>query len=94
MNSVIWYPISTGNDRNIVIANDDYKMRTVMVHSNPGSKVEDNRMIIKQTCLGPAYGGPIQKLRVIPGYDKDKRMLAFSTGYKVKPILIFYFLLI
>ena len=83
MTSVIWYPVSSGNDRNIVIANEDYKMRTVMVYPTSVNKNEDNKMIIKQTCLGPAYGGPIQKLKVVPGFDKDKRLLAFSTSEKV-----------
>lgn len=83
MTSVIWYPVSSGNDRNIVIANEDYKMRTVMVYPTSINKNEDNKMIIKQTCLGPAYGGPIQKLKVVPGLDKDKRLLAFSTSEKV-----------
>lgn len=83
MTSVIWYPVSSGIDRNIVIANEDFKMRTVMVYPTSINKTEDNKMIIKQTCLGPAYGGPIQKLKVIPGYDKDKRLLAFSTSKKV-----------
>jgi hypothetical protein len=92
MTSVIWYPVSSGNDRNIVIANEDYKMRTVMVSSSNKSS-EDNKMVIKQTCLGPAYGGPIQKLKVVPGYDKDKRLLAFSTSEKVIK-LKFLFILI
>lgn len=90
MTSVIWYPVSSGNDRNILIANKDYKMRTVMVYPTSINKTEDNKMIIKQTCLGPAYGGPINKLKVVPGYDKDKRLLTFSTEKKV--IKFFYFL--
>ena len=54
-----------------------------MVYPTSINKNEDNKMIIKQTCLGPAYGGPIQKLKVVPGFDKDKRLLAFSTSEKV-----------
>jgi len=84
MTSVIWYPISAGSDKNILIANKDYKMRTVMINPPGSNKTEDNRMIIKQTSLGPAYGGPINKLKVVPGYDKDKRLLTFATEKKVK----------
>jgi len=84
MTAVIWYPISAGSDKNILIANKDFKMRTVMINPPGSNKTEDNKMIIKQTSLGPAYGGPIKKLKVVPGYDKDKRLLTFATDKKVR----------
>jgi len=89
MTSVICYPVSSGNEKNILIANKDYKMRTVMV-SNSNNKNEENKMIIKQTSLGPAYGGPINKLKVVPGYDKDKRLLTFATEKKVQIRNLFF----
>jgi hypothetical protein len=77
MTSVIWYPLTPGKDRNIVITNDEYKMRMVMV------SMVNSEMIIKQSVLGPSYGGPIKKLKVIPGTNKDKRLLTFSTANKI-----------
>jgi len=73
MTSIVWYPLTPGKDRNLVITNDEYKMRLVMT----------NDLIVKQTSLGPTYGGPIKKLRVVPSTDKEKTLLAFMTDNKV-----------
>jgi hypothetical protein len=75
MTSVIWNPILQGKEKSLIVANDNYKIRVIMT---------SNELFTKQTCLGPSYGGPIKKLQVVPGYDKDKRLLAFSTTTKVK----------
>jgi hypothetical protein len=72
---VCYLPYGSGKD-NLIISNDDFKLRTVMVN-------ETNDPVIKLTGLGPCYGHHIEKLRIIPGNDKDKRLLAFNTGEKV-----------
>lgn len=71
--SLLWYPLSGPKEKNLLIANDAFKMRQVMT----------SEFLIKQTCLGPTYGSPIKKLKVIPGNGNEKRMLAFSTGHKI-----------
>lgn len=81
MTSIVWYPLAPGKDRNLVITNDEYKMRLVMTSD----------LIVKQTSLGPTYGGPIKKLRVIPSTDKDKTLLAFMTDSKVNKTYNEYF---
>jgi hypothetical protein len=73
MTAILPYPVITGKDRNVIITNDDYKMRLVMTHIPT-----HNDIIIKKTTLGPSYGGPIQKLRLI-----NDKMLTYSTGNKV-----------
>jgi len=73
MTSLVWYPLTSGKDRNLVITNDEYKMRLVMA----------SELTVKQTCLGPTYGGPIKKLRVVSGSEKDKTLLTFMTDNKV-----------
>jgi hypothetical protein len=78
MTSIVQYPIITGKDRNVLITNDDYKMRLTMTHFP-----HHNDLVIKKTCLGPSYGGHITKLRVVPGSTNDRGILAFSTGNKV-----------
>lgn len=77
LTSLVCYPpVSNGRDRNLIVANDEFKIRTIMVYPVP-------EPLVRQTSLGPCYGGPIKKLRVIPGNDKDKRLLAFSTEKKI-----------
>jgi len=78
MTSIVWYPLAPGRDRNLLITNDEYKMRLVMTSD----------LIVKQTSLGPTYGGPIKKLRVIPSSDKEKTLLAFMTDHKVQYTLL------
>ena len=73
MTAILPYPVITGKDRNVIVTNDDYKMRLVMTYIPT-----HNDIIIKKTTLGPSYGGPIQKLRLI-----NDKMLAYSTGNKV-----------
>lgn len=74
-----------GNTReNFIIANSEYKLRLLFMNTKEGS---NEHFIVKQTSLGPTYGKPICKLRVVPGVDKDKRMLAFSTESKIFGLL-------
>jgi hypothetical protein len=76
MTAILPYPVITGKDRNVIVTNDDYKMRLVMTHIPT-----HNEIIIKKTTLGPSYGGHIQKLRLV-----NDKVLAYSTGNKVNPI--------
>jgi WD40 repeat protein len=68
-------PFGVARD-NLIIANDDFKLRSIML-----SETADP--LIKSTCLGPCYGSHIKKLRMIPGHDKDRRLMTFSTGQKI-----------
>lgn len=73
MTSVIWYPYGQGKDHNILVSNENYKMK--LVHPN--------ELVVKQTSLGPTYGGPIKKMKMIHCKDQDKRIIAFSLEKKV-----------
>lgn len=86
INCMVMSPLSQAGKDNIIIANSEYKLRLLFT---TGSNVNINseHFIVKQTSLGPTYGKPINKLRIIPGIDKDKRMLAFSTESKIFGLL-------
>lgn len=73
MTSVIWYPFGQGKDHNILISNENYKMKLVHPHD----------LVVKQTSLGPTYGGPVKKMKMIHCKDQDRRMIAFSLEKKV-----------
>ena len=78
MTSIVWYPLSQGKEKNILISNDQYKVRIVNVF---------DQLTITKTSLGPCFGGPIKKMTVIPGRDKDKRLIAFSTKEKIMGLM-------
>lgn len=40
-------------------------------------------LVTRKTCLGPTYGGPINKLITIRGNDKNDAYLAYSTAEKI-----------
>ena len=40
-------------------------------------------LVTKKTCLGPTYGGPINKFLVINEDDAGDKYLAYSTAKKV-----------
>jgi WD40 repeat protein/Ca2+-binding EF-hand superfamily protein len=80
MTSIVWYPLSHQKEREIVISNDAYKIKAVNVNDSLNTA---NSLSIIKTSLGPCFGGPIQVMRVIPGKDKTKRLIAFATREKV-----------
>ena len=80
MTSIVWYPLSHPKEKEIVISNDAYKIKAVNVNDSSNSS---NSLSIIKTSLGPCFGGPIQVMRVIPGKDKTKRLIAFATREKV-----------
>lgn len=65
----------------IITVNSEYKIR--LIGTTSSNIVTDNFFIVKQTSLGPTYGKPVTKIRVVPGSDKDKRLLAFATEVKI-----------
>lgn len=81
INCLVMSPLHTQGKDHLIIANSEYKLR--LIGTVPPNSNTDYNFIVKQTSLGPTYGRPINKLRVIPGLDKDKRMLTFSTDYKI-----------
>ena len=78
MTSIVWCPLSQGKEKNILISNDQYKVRIVNVF---------DQLTITKTSLGPCFGGPIKNMKVIPGRDKDKRLIAFSTKEKIMGLM-------
>ena len=80
MTSIVWYPLSHQKEKEIVISNDAYKIKAVNVNDSLNTA---NSLSIIKTSLGPCFGGPIQVMRVIPGKDKTKRLIAFATREKV-----------
>ena len=80
MTSIVWYPLSHQKEKEIVISNDAYKIKAVNVNDSLNNT---NPLSIIKTSLGPCFGGPIQVMRVIPGKDKTKRLIAFATREKV-----------
>ena len=79
LTSVVSYPLSIGKEKNLVISNDAYKIRQVNTY--------DDKLQITKTSLGPCFGGPITLMRVVPGKDKDKRLIAFSTKEKIMGLM-------
>lgn len=77
-------PLHTNRDH-IIMSNSEFKLR--LVGTAASNVTTDNYFIVKQTSLGPTYGKPVSKLRIVPGMDKDKRVLAFSTDYKIFGLL-------
>ena len=73
MTSIIWYPFGQGKDHNILVSNENYKMKII----------HPNELVVKQTSLGPTYGGPVKKMKIIHCKDQDKRIIAFSLEKKV-----------
>lgn len=57
----------------ILTTNDEYKMKLW----NPTT--ENSR----RTCLGPTYGGEINKLKLLNNEDRNEKYLVYSTNKKV-----------
>lgn len=83
INCMILSPIPYDKEY-IILANTEYKLRLLSLSEGDHN---NEHFIVRQTSLGPTYGKPINKLRVVPGSDKNNRMLAFSTGYKIFGLL-------
>lgn len=69
----IWYPGMDSKEGLILTANDEYKMKLW----NPTT--ENSR----RTCLGPTYGGEINKLKTLTFPEKDDKYLIYTTAKKV-----------
>ncbi|KAL5017193.1 hypothetical protein ScPMuIL_006782 [Solemya velum] len=72
--SMAWYPPIT-KEHFIITTNDQYKFKLF----NTTTKM------CRKTLLGPAYGSPIQKIKVLPTEDpvNDSRYLAYVTADKI-----------
>jgi len=71
----IWYPLNQFKEDCLLTVNEEYKIKLWNVSN------EDK--ISKKSCLGPTYGGPINKFVVINGNNDDDKYLAYSTAEKV-----------
>lgn len=69
----IWYPKKDSKEGLILTANDEYKMKVW----NPSAKSS------RKTCLGPTYGGEINKMKELTVPGQDERYLIYSTHKKV-----------
>lgn len=69
----IWYPKIELKEGLILTANDEYKMKLW----NPTTSNS------RRTCLGPTYGGAINKLKLLSFKDKHDKYLLYSTAKKV-----------
>jgi len=85
INCIVMSPLHSGGKDHIIMANSEYKLR--LVGTVPSNITSDHYFLVKQTSLGPTYGKPINKLRIVPGLDKDKRLIAFSTEQKIFGLL-------
>ena len=71
--SCIWYPTIDIKEGLILTANDEYKMKLW----NPTTQNS------RRTCLGPTYGGAINKLKLLSLKDRHDKFLLYSTAKKV-----------
>lgn len=69
----IWYPNIDLKEGLILTTNDEYKMKLW----NPTT--ENSR----RTCLGPTYGGAINKLKLLSFGERGDKYLLYSTQEKV-----------
>ena len=78
LTSIVAYPLTIGKEKNLIISNDAYKIRQINTY---------DKLQITKTSLGPCFGGPITLMRVVPGKDKDKRLIAFTTKEKIMGLM-------
>ena len=69
----IWYPMIDIKENLVLTANDEYKMKLW----NPNSSNS------RKTCLGPTYGGAINKLKMLSFNERSDKFLLYSTEKKV-----------
>ena len=71
--SCIWYPKKDSKEGLILTANNDYKMKVW----NPSAQSS------RKTCLGPTYGGEINKMKQLQVPGVEEKYLIYSTAKKV-----------
>ena len=69
----IWYPKKDSKEGLLLTANDEYKMKVW----NPSAQSS------RKTCLGPTYGGEINKLKELTVPGQEEKYLIYSTAKKV-----------
>jgi len=80
---LVWLGAEEGKDAYLAVSNDAYKMRSVLADG----------MVVKQTVLGPTYGGALSKLIMLPKLPlaetgaqtpaDQARYMTYSTHEKV-----------
>lgn len=71
--SCIWYPTIDSKEELLLTVNDGYKMKIWNVTNGH----------CRKTCLGPTYGGEINKLKKLEIDGNGDKFLAYSTFEKV-----------
>lgn len=69
----IWYPKKDSKEGLLLTANNDYKMKVW----NPSAQSS------RKTCLGPTYGGEINKMKALDVMGQEEKYLIYSTAEKV-----------
>ena len=79
INCLVLSPLHFGKDH-LIVANSEYKLRLVGTLATQNA---EHNFVVKQTSLGPTYGNPIEKLRVVPGQikTKDYQLFQLITKY-------------
>jgi len=75
--SCIWYPLNNDKEDILLTMNSEYKIK-MWNANNKGCR---------QTCIGPTYGGAINKLKLVQFEEKADKYLAYSTDEKVVGLL-------
>ncbi|EAS05799.2 WD-40 protein, putative (macronuclear) [Tetrahymena thermophila SB210] len=80
----IWYPINMYKEDVLLTVNEEFKIKLWQF-------MKDNFKFCKKTCLGPIYGGAINKLLILNQNDAQNdyqdKYLAYSTKEKVVGII-------
>jgi len=76
----IWYPVQNYREDILMTVNEEYKIKLWNVENT-------DEKFTKKTCLGPTYGGPINKFLVINEDDAGDKYLAYSTAKKIVGII-------
>ena len=71
--SCIWYPKKDSKEGLLLTANNEYKMKVW----NPSAQSS------RKTCLGPTYGGEINKMKELTVPGQEEKYLIYSTAKKV-----------
>jgi WD40 repeat protein len=71
--SCIWYPKKDSKEGLLLTSNNEYKMKVW----NPSAKSS------RKTCLGPTYGGEINKMKELNVPGIEEKYLIYSTAKKV-----------
>lgn len=81
LTSLLLYPYSDSKDIQVLVSNEDYKIRIVGQHAG--------EPVIKKTCLGPTYGTPIRNMiNITNKIGKENKLIAYSTSTKIFGLIL------